>query len=128
MIPLAYSISKKNIQTHNTNLCHLPYDKYRKIRDDGSEEIPPDVYAESYQGRRDFAREVLECHMRNIIRKKIMDRLGLNLDNINNIIDYEAHVRNMPFMTEEQKKSKVKNIDLFGKITDNSNVNSSIQN
>jgi len=77
MIPLAYTISKKNIQTYNTNLCHLPYDKYRIVRDDGTEEIPPDVFANTYEGRLDYAREVLECNMRNLVRLKIMEKLGI---------------------------------------------------
>lgn len=88
MIPLAYTISKKNIQTYNTNLCHLPYDKYRVIRDDGTEEIPPDVYADTYEGRCDYAREVLECNMRNLVRLKIMEKLGINMSNVNEVLDH----------------------------------------
>lgn len=89
MIPLAYTISKKNIQTFNSNLCHLPYDKYRVIRDDGTEELPPDVYASNYSGRVDFAREVLECNMRNLVRLKIMEKLGINQYNVNETLDHK---------------------------------------
>jgi hypothetical protein len=88
MIPLAYTISKKNIQTYNPNLCHLPYDKFRVVRDDGTEEIPPDVYSNTYEGRCDYAREILECNMRNLVRLKIMEKLGISQENINEVIDH----------------------------------------
>jgi hypothetical protein len=66
----------------------LPYDKYRVVRDDGTEEIPPDVYANTYEGRVDYAREVLECNMRNLVRLKIMEKLGINQDNVNEVLDH----------------------------------------
>lgn len=106
MIPIAYTISKKNIQTYNTNLCHLPYDKYRIIRDDGTEEIPPDVYADTYEGRVDYAREVLECNMRNLVRLKIMEKLGINQSNVNEVLDHR--IRKVKKADDEQSTSSKK--------------------
>jgi hypothetical protein len=68
----------------------LPYDKYRPIRDDGTEEIPPDVFADTYEGRVDYAREVLECNMRNLVRLKIMEKLGINSTNVNVVLDHRV--------------------------------------
>lgn len=115
MIPIAYTISKKNIQTYNTNLCHLPYDKYRVVRDDGTEEIPPDVYADTYEGRVDYAREVLECNMRNLVRLKIMEKLGINQGNVNEVLDHrirktrKADDQSSSSMSKKLKKQQ--NID-----------------
>jgi hypothetical protein len=113
MIPLAYTISKKNILTVNPNLCHLPYDKYRVVRTDGTEEIPPDVYANTYEGRMDYAREVLECNMRNLVRGKIMEKLGINLDNVTEVLDHRlrrekrmAEEMGAPEETSTSKKKK----------------------
>lgn len=108
MIPLAYTISKKNIQTQNTNLCHLPYDKYRVIRDDGTEEIPPDVFANTYEGRQDYAREVLECNMRNLVRLKIMEKLGITQENVNSFVDNRVKKKSAPSEQDSIKKEKRK--------------------
>jgi hypothetical protein len=108
MIPLAYTISKKNIQTQNTNLCHLPYDKYRVIREDGTEEIPPDVFANTYEGRQDYAREVLECNMRNLVRLKIMEKLGIDQDNVNTYVDNRVKKKVPASEADSAKKEKRK--------------------
>lgn len=120
MIPLAYTISKKNILTVNPNLCHLPYDKYRVVRDDGTEEIPPDVYANTYEGRSDYAREILECNMRNLVRLKIMEKLGISLANVNEVLDHrlrrEARGQgDKPETESKRKKGDKKKVD-WGKL------------
>lgn len=125
MIPLAYTISKKNILTVNPNLCHLPYDKYRVIREDGTEEIPPDVYANTMEGRMDYAREVLECNMRNLVRQKIMEKLGITMENVNEVLDHrlrrekrlkEANQEEEVKKKMQQKIEKQKNKIDFGKV------------
>ena len=89
MVPLAFTVNKKKIQTENTNLCHLPYDRWRVIKDDGTEELPHDVYGNDEEGRRMYARDVLECNMRNLVRTKIMEKMGYNEDNINEPLYYK---------------------------------------
>ena len=45
------------------------------------------MFANNYEGRVEFAREVLECNMRNLVRLKIMEKLGIDQSNVNEVYE-----------------------------------------
>ena len=117
--PIAYQISRDNITNRNRYLNHLPYDRYREIDEHGLENLPVDVYTDDYEGRIEYAREVLECNMRNMIRQKMMQGQNITVEMVQEAENEEDEEDSLESASNYEEYSHIDNDEEQGEQPEN---------